>query len=104
LTPFIEKFTDIMQYEGCFVESFGWYESQDYLFIAMEYLELGDLHTYYLDRESPLPEHEVKEVTYQILYGLYFMHNNGFAHRDLKPSVSLFFIKSSRKPFLTLHF
>jgi serine/threonine protein kinase len=96
-----------MQYETCFVKSFGWYESPEYLFIAMEYLELGDLHTY-LDREPPLPEQEAKEVTYQILHGLHFMHDNEFAHRDLKPEVSLFFIffimKSLRKPCLTSHF
>ncbi|KAN0067515.1 WD40-repeat-containing domain protein [Elaphomyces granulatus] len=73
------------KYQRCFVKSFGWYENPEYLFIAMEYLELGDLRTY-LDREPPLPEHEAKEITYQILDGLHFMHDNDFAHRDLKPN------------------
>ena len=56
-----------MQYERCFVMSFGWYEDPEHLFIAMEYLELGDLKCY-LHRKPPLPE---REITYQILDGLF---------------------------------
>jgi serine/threonine protein kinase len=52
----------------------------------MEYLELGDLQ-HYLFQASPLPEQEAGEVTFQILEGLSFMHENQFAHRDLKPAV-----------------
>ncbi|CAG7982470.1 unnamed protein product [Penicillium salamii] len=74
-----------MQYERCFVKSFGWYECPGKLFIAMEYLENGDLFAYLYQR-PPLPETETKEVTYQILEGLGMMHENGFAHRDLKPN------------------
>lgn len=77
-----------MQYERCFVKSFGWYECPGKLFIAMEYLENGDLFAYLYQR-PPLPETETKEVTYQILEGLGMMHENGFAHRDLKPNVRL---------------
>jgi serine/threonine protein kinase len=69
----------------CFVKSFGWYESPEYVFIAMEYFPLGDLQPYLL---SPLPEKDVQQITYQILEGLLFMHDNGFVHRDLKPNVS----------------
>ena len=83
------------------MKSFGWYDSPEHLFIAMEYLELGDLKCY-LDSQPPLSEYEAREITYQILDGLLLMHANNFAHRDLKPNVSLFLIKSS--PFLTLHF
>jgi len=80
----IAKFSH-RKYEQCFVKSFGWYESPEHLFIAMEYLELGDLRIY-LDGKPPLPEHEAREITYQILDGLFLMHDNGFAHRDLKPN------------------
>ena len=75
------------QYESCFVKSFGWFEDRENLFIAMEYLELGDLHVYLRD-QPPLPEPEVKEIAFQILDGLHLMHENGFAHRDLKPKVN----------------
>ncbi|KAI1484617.1 kinase-like domain-containing protein [Biscogniauxia mediterranea] len=70
------------KYAHCFVRSDGWFESIDAVFITMEYLEHGDLHRY-LTR--PLPEDEVKQITMQVLEGLNYMHQNGFAHRDLKP-------------------
>jgi serine/threonine protein kinase len=54
----------------------------------MEYLELGDLHDYLLNKDQPLPELEARCIMFQILEGLDFMHDNGFAHRDLKPRVS----------------
>lgn len=52
----------------------------------MEYLPHGDLHKYL---SSPLPETEGQQIVFQILEGLQFMHEIGFAHRDLKPAVSL---------------
>ncbi|TQW10191.1 protein kinase [Cordyceps javanica] len=77
----IMKFSH-QDYTHCFVRSDGWYESSDYVFITMEYLEHGDLQRH-LTR--PLPEHEAKLITSQILEGLKLMHENGFTHRDLKP-------------------
>ena len=53
----------------------------------MEFLELGDLHAY-LYHKPPLSEHMAKKIIYQILDGLNLMHENEFAHRDLKPKVS----------------
>ena len=52
----------------------------------MQYLPCGDLQKYL---SSPLPEKEGQHIVSQILEGLHFMHDNGFAHRDLKPAVSL---------------
>lgn len=54
----------------------------------MEYLQLGDLQDYLHDQKQPLPEFEAQGIMSQILEGLYLMHDNGFAHRDLKPNVS----------------
>ncbi|TVY82186.1 Spindle assembly checkpoint kinase [Lachnellula suecica] len=79
----ISKFSH-WKYERCFVKSFGWYESPEAVFIAMEYCEHGDLHTY-LVYSPPLPEVEAQQVTFQVLEGLSFMHDNGFSHRDIKP-------------------
>jgi serine/threonine protein kinase len=54
----------------------------------MEYLELGNLGTY-LEHNSALPELEAKEVVRQTLEGLNYMHESGYAHRDMKLQVDL---------------
>ena len=53
--------------------------------IAMEYIALGDLRDYL---EVERPEGEAKAITRQLLEGLLVIHQEGFAHRDLKPEVS----------------
>lgn len=70
------------------MKSFGWYTDTGHLFIAMEYLELGDLFTYTKQRPR-LPEDEVMIIIHQTLEALEMMHDNKFAHRDLKLSVSI---------------
>jgi hypothetical protein len=53
----------------------------------MEYFPLGDLQKFMRDR-PPFPEDETRQIVQQLLEGAEFMHENGFAHRDLKPGVS----------------
>ncbi|RDL30227.1 uncharacterized protein BP5553_10505 [Venustampulla echinocandica] len=72
------------RYQRWFVKSFGWYEVSSSIFITMEYCRHGDLHHYLSNRRS-LPAAEAQQLTYQILEGLHHMHENDFAHRDLKP-------------------
>jgi serine/threonine protein kinase len=52
----------------------------------MEYIAHGDMSAY-LERFAPLPEQQTRRIAYQVCEGLDFMHDNGFAHRDLKPAV-----------------
>jgi hypothetical protein len=51
---------------------------------------------------SPLPEPEALQVTFQILEGLSSMHENGFAHRDLKPRVSSLIVHLAQWMYLML--
>ncbi|KAJ5937293.1 hypothetical protein N7454_004948 [Penicillium verhagenii] len=78
----IAKFSH-KKYEGLFVDFLGWYENDKSVFIAMEYMEYGDLDCHL---NGPLPENEAREITMQIAEGLKFLHENGFAHRDIKPA------------------
>ena len=67
-----------------FVQFLGWFESSEKLYIAMEYLEKGDLRRH-LDGQMSAPM--AKLLASQLLEGLNFMHMNGIAHRDIKPEV-----------------
>jgi serine/threonine protein kinase len=70
------------------VQFLGWYEDdQDsYIYIAMEYMEFGDLENHIKVKWS---EGDTKVVARQLLEGLTFMHGHDIIHRDLKPAVSL---------------
>lgn len=77
-----------------FVDFIGWFQNDDAMFLAMEYMPLGDLEQNVQEIENspthtgpPLSEEEVQEISRQILEGLKIMHAEGFAHRDLKPQV-----------------
>ncbi|RPA99832.1 kinase-like protein [Choiromyces venosus 120613-1] len=70
------------QHQSLFVGLLGWFENNDRLFIAMEYLEKGDLRK---NLDKPFAEEVVQKITKQVLNGLQVMHENNIAHRDLKP-------------------
>ena len=74
----------------------GWYENDDYVYIAMEYLSHGHLR-HYLDVERS--ESEAKAITKQLLEGLFVIHEKGFAHRDLRPEVR----PPRRRPGASVH-
>ena len=52
----------------------------------MEYCPYGDLKKY-LEVVKVLPENQAVDVASQVLGALAMMHQEGFAHRDLKPAV-----------------
>ena len=70
------------QHGARFVQFFRWYESDDYIHIAMEYVSHGHLRNYL---EMERPESEAKVLIRQLLEGLVIIHQEGLAHRDLKP-------------------
>ncbi|CCF47418.1 calcium/calmodulin-dependent protein kinase type 1B [Colletotrichum higginsianum] len=77
----IMKFSQ-SRYTPCFVQSFGWFEGPESIYITMEYIAKGDLQQHL---RHPIPERETKMVAFQLAEGLEHMHTNGFTHRDLKP-------------------
>ena len=66
------------------MEFLGWYEEAETLYIAMEYIEEGDLTKHV---GTPLPQETVQTISKQILEGLKVMHQEGITHRDIKPAV-----------------
>lgn len=67
------------------MEYYGWYENDNSVFIAMEYIHNGDLGSYL---KGPLPEDEAREIAFQVAEGLENLHENKYVHRDIKPEVS----------------
>ncbi|KAI1126258.1 kinase-like protein [Nemania abortiva] len=72
------------QYAPYFVRSHGWFENDVSIFIAMEYLSLGDLKRF-MDAQPQFSEDASQQIVRQLLKGIRFMHASRFAHRDLKP-------------------
>jgi protein kinase len=56
----------------------------DELQLVFEYMETN-LYSLIKDRSKGLPEKTVRNVMYQMLQGLGFMHKHGYFHRDIKP-------------------
>ncbi|PWW73100.1 kinase-like protein, partial [Tuber magnatum] len=73
----------LVKHPSLFVEFLGWFEEPETLYIAMEYLEGGDLTKHI---GTPLRQETVQIISKQILKGLKVMHQEGIAHRDLKPA------------------
>lgn len=71
-----------------FVDFLGWFEDADSVYLAMEYIPLGDLEHNVPSRSGQLAGSEIRLITSQILEGLKIMHSESFVHRDLKPKVT----------------
>jgi len=60
-------------------------EKKDILAIVMQFLEGEDL-TQYINSKGKLPLDEALNIFYQTLEAFAFAHQNGIAHRDVKPA------------------
>ncbi|KFY98133.1 hypothetical protein V500_01794 [Pseudogymnoascus sp. VKM F-4518 (FW-2643)] len=70
---------------GAFVQFFSWFKDGNDVFVAMEYVPLGDLKTNIAAHSGKILEVEALDITRQILLGLEIMQAECYAHRDLKP-------------------
>ncbi|XP_072567125.1 serine/threonine-protein kinase MAK isoform X6 [Paramormyrops kingsleyae] len=56
----------------------------DHLYFVFEYMK-ENLYQLMKDRNKLFPESVIRNIVYQILQGLSFIHKHGFFHRDMKP-------------------
>ncbi|KAM8860198.1 serine/threonine-protein kinase ICK-like [Spinachia spinachia] len=56
----------------------------DHLYFIFEYMK-ENLYQLMKDRSRLFPESAVRNIMFQILQGLTFIHKHGFFHRDMKP-------------------
>lgn len=74
------------QHQDSFVKFLGWYDDKDFIYLAMEYVEHGDLAQYLKSLGRQENENAV-DITKQLLKGLVVLHDRHICHRDLKPQV-----------------
>lgn len=79
----IAAMAKVRQFPQYFAYLHGWYESQDWIYLAMDYFEMGDL-SHHL--QGKLPENQARDITQQLFRGLVELHGMGITHRDLKPT------------------
>jgi len=60
------------------------FENSDYYFMVLEYMQGADLFDYLQARDFNLGEDRVKEIAWQLVSGIKYLHNYGIVHRDLK--------------------
>ncbi|XP_044032984.1 serine/threonine-protein kinase MAK isoform X9 [Siniperca chuatsi] len=56
----------------------------DHLYFVFEYMK-ENLYQLMKDRKKLFPESVIRNISFQILQGLTFIHKHGFFHRDMKP-------------------
>uniref|UniRef100_A0A0N4ZNA1 non-specific serine/threonine protein kinase n=1 Tax=Parastrongyloides trichosuri TaxID=131310 RepID=A0A0N4ZNA1_PARTI len=56
----------------------------DILYFVFEFMQ-ENLYELMKDRDRFFPENVIRNIIYQVLQGLSYMHKNGFFHRDMKP-------------------
>ncbi|KAK6302238.1 hypothetical protein J4Q44_G00265930 [Coregonus suidteri] len=57
---------------------------KDHLYLVFEYMK-ENLYQLMKDRQRLFPESVIRNMMFQILHGLSFIHKHGYCHRDIKP-------------------
>ena len=58
--------------------------TNEILYLVFEYIGLN-LYEYLTKQTQEIPELKIRNIIYQILQGLAYMHKQNFFHRDMKP-------------------
>ncbi|KAL0590158.1 hypothetical protein ABG067_001802 [Albugo candida] len=67
------------------VKFYNWYESQNHIWLILEYCIGGDLSSV-IKQDKCLPEKSVRAFGYELMAGLQHLHSNGILFCDLKPA------------------
>jgi len=72
------------------------YETEQQIYLVLELVKGGELYDKIVD-EGEYTENEAREIIFQVLSAVEYLHRNQIAHRDLKPENILCSSKSGAK-------
>jgi serine/threonine protein kinase len=62
----------------------GVFDDPQHIYLLLEYMEEGTLYAR-LKKSGSLPEEEASQLMADVLKAVAYLHENGVAHRDIKP-------------------
>jgi len=60
------------------------FDDIQYIYLLLEFMEEGTLYSK-LKKAGKLSEEDASQLMSDVLKGVTYLHNNGIAHRDIKP-------------------
>jgi serine/threonine protein kinase len=61
-----------------------WYDNIRFKYISTRKYDY-DLHSHIKSYDRPIPVQHIRDISYQMLRGVYYLHTYAIVHRDLKP-------------------
>ncbi|XP_071970498.1 protein kinase C delta type-like [Engystomops pustulosus] len=75
---------EVTAHSHVFTHCYATFQTEDYVFYAMEYITGGELRNF-MDRRAPCDMETTRFISAEIVCGLQYLHGRGVIHRDLKP-------------------
>ena len=80
----LQEVLQLMTCQPNIVKYIDHHDTDQWLFIVMEYIPFGDLSSW-TRAGTPMPEYMCMHVARQMLQAIDYLHKRGITHRDLKP-------------------
>lgn len=80
------------------------YKDEKYLYFVMEYLEGSNLYEGFIKKNDNVNEKRIRDIFYQLLKAIQYMHKSGIAHRDIKPENIMFLTKNNNDKIKLIDF
>ena len=73
------------------------YQDPKYVYLVIEHMKGKNLFETLLNENFQMTETNIRDIFFQIIKGLQYLHKNGIVHRDIKPENIMFVNQNSNK-------